>query len=315
MGSFFAKLRQICPYHGNNCYFCMEIHLIIYIGMILIADSGSTKTDWAFIDGGTVCFRHTTMGINPFHQEREEIGRILTEELKPAFPDRWNIAAVYFYGSGCTPEKRPLVSEMLREAFPDMGHVEVEGDLLGAARAVLGRREGVACILGTGANSCLYDGHRVVRNTPPLGYILGDEGSGAVLGKLFMNAIFKGFVPDRLREAYLAWAGITYAEVIDRVYRRPQANRFLASVAPFIKERVSEEPALRELVVENFHAFFRRNLVQYGDCHEVGFVGSIAWAFRDILREVANEEGYQVTVIMKSPMEGLLSYHAAASTL
>ncbi len=277
--------------------------------MILIADSGSTKTDWAVVDEGKVSLRHTTVGINPFHQSPAEIRRILLESLQPALPAGANVTAIYFYGSGCTPEKSPLVSESLRSVFPHASSIEVVSDLLGAARAVCGNHEGIACILGTGANSCLYDGCNIVRNTPPLGYILGDEGSGAVLGKLFMNAIFKGFVPGHVRDAYLSWAGTTYADVIDRVYRQPQANRFLASVAPFIREQLSSEPALRDLVVANFRAFFHRNLVHYGKQREVGFVGSIAWAFGDILRDVANEEGYQVTTITRSPMEGLVVFH------
>ncbi len=284
--------------------------------MILIADSGSTKTEWALVgDGRAETSLYMTMGINPFHQTRDEIQRILSEELIPQLPDETHVTAIYFYGSGCTPEQCPTLSDLLRETFPDVSCVEVASDMLGAARSVLGNQRGVACILGTGANSCLYDGNRIVRNVPPLGYILGDEGSGAVLGKLFMNAAFKGFLPTHVREDYLAWAGITYADVIERVYRQPQANRFLASVAPFIKERISGEPSLREIVAENFRSFFHRNLVWYGDCRKVGFVGGIAWTFRDILLEVAKEEGYEVTTVMKTPMEGLLGYHTASSSL
>ncbi len=284
--------------------------------MILIADSGSTKTEWALVgDGRAETSLYMTMGINPFHQTRDEIQRILSEELIPQLPDETRVTAIYFYGSGCTPEQCPTLSDLLRETFLDVSCVEVASDMLGAARSVLGNQRGVACILGTGANSCLYDGNRIVRNVPPLGYILGDEGSGAVLGKLFMNAVFKGFLPTHVREDYLAWAGVTYADVIERVYRQPQANRFLASVAPFIKERISGEPSLREIVAENFRSFFHRNLVWYGDCRQVGFVGGIAWTFRDILLEVARKEGYEVTTVMKTPMEGLLGYHTANSSL
>ena len=310
---FFANLRQLCPYQGNICYFCKWLWHYTLFGMILIADSGSTKTDWVLTSDGTVNIQRTTAGINPFHQTREEISCLLAEELIPFIPEDIRDTAIYFYGSGCTPEQCPMVTDLLREAFPSASPVEVASDMLGAARAVLGNQEGVACILGTGANSCLYDGHRIVRNVPPLGYILGDEGSGAVLGKLFMNAVFKGLLPSRVRETYLSWAGITYADVIERVYRQPLANRFLASVVPFIKERLPEEPALREIVVDNFRSFFHRNLTQYGDCRKVGFVGGVAWTFRDLLVEVSREEGYLVTTILKSPMEGLLAYHHAAN--
>lgn len=149
-----------------------------------------------------------------------------------------------------------------------------------------------------------------MRNTPPLGYILGDEGSGATLGRLFLNALFKGFLPGSMREEYLAWANTTYAEVIERVYRRPEANRYLASIAPFIRERMPHEPLLEALVADNFRAFFRRNLSPYGDCRQVGFVGGMASAFQDILQEVTEEQGYRLTRICKSPMEGLARYHA-----
>lgn len=275
----------------------------------LIADSGGTKTDWALPGEEGFCFRHVTSGMNPFHLSAEGLRDVVTRELLPVLPNPEEVEAVYFYGSGCTPEMCPVVAEVLRSCLPQVTEIHVESDLLGAARALCGHEEGIACILGTGANSCLYDGRRIVRNTPPLGYILGDEGSGATLGRLFLNALFKGFLPDGLREDYLAWAKTSYAGVIERVYRRPEANRYLASIAPFIRERMGQEPSLRELVADNFRAFFRRNLAFYGDCRQVGFVGGVASAFRDVLREVTEEQGYHLTRICQSPMEGLSRYH------
>lgn len=275
----------------------------------LIADSGGTKTDWALLEEGKACFRHLTSGMNPFHLSVDRLRAVVTEELLPALPTTARIDAIWFYGSGCTPEKSEVVAGMLAESFPSPVEVHVESDLLGAARALCGREEGIACILGTGANSCWYDGQRIVRNTPPLGYILGDEGSGATLGRLFLNALFKGFLPQALREDYLAWAHTSYAEVIERVYRQPEANRYLASIAPFIRERMEGEPLLRELVADNFRAFFRRNLPFYGDCRRVGFVGGIAEAFSEVLQEVTQEQGYRLSLIRKSPMEGLVRYH------
>ena len=158
--------------------------------MILIADSGSTKTDWLLVAEGAYTIH--TQGINPVHQSEAVIRDILCKEVLPAVGMSVPVVeAVFFYGSGCTPQHIPVVERLLREAFPQSNQVEVQSDLVGAARALCGRHEGIACILGTGANSCLWDGGRIVQNTPALGYILGDEGSGAVLGRMFLNAIFK----------------------------------------------------------------------------------------------------------------------------
>ena len=204
--------------------------------MKLIADSGSTKTDWTLVDDqGGVVATCKTQGINPVHLSDDEILEILRKELVlPSNPQE-----IYFYGSGIIEALKPRMERLLKEVFGS-ANVYAEGDLLGAARALFGHDEGIACILGTGANSCLYDGEKIVRNTPPLGYILGDEGSGAVLGKLFLNGIFKGSLPIFLKEKYLAWSGLDYPTIINKVYREPLANRYLASIAPFIASQIAE---------------------------------------------------------------------------
>jgi N-acetylglucosamine kinase-like BadF-type ATPase len=182
---------------------------------------------------------------------------------------------------------------------------------MAAARALCGRDEGIACILGTGANSALYDGERIVQNTPALGYILGDEGSGAVLGRSFMNAIFKN--PDfaDIREEYLAEQQLTMADIIQRVYREPMANRFLASTSLYIGRHL-DNPLLEELVVDNLRQFFRRNLAPYQRPDlPVHFFGSRAQHYRNQLLQAAAAEGYVVGRVMKSPLEGLVAYHSA----
>ena len=281
------------------------IFLFIY-NMMLIADSGSTKTDWAWIENGTIVHRVTTAGINPVHQGEEDIEKVV-EQLFPR--KNTSLKWVFFYGAGCIPEKKGVVEKVLRKVFPDADRIEVESDLLGAARAVCQHQEGLACILGTGSNSCLYDGEKIVGNIPPLGYILGDEGSGAVLGKLFLNALFKGVLPDGMKEDFLQSSGLSYPEIIQRVYRQPMANRFLASTSLYISEHL-DVPALRELVKQNFRDFFHKNIAQYGR-HDlpVGAIGSIAYHYRDLLQEVAEEKGYNLSKIAKSPMEGLVAYH------
>jgi N-acetylglucosamine kinase-like BadF-type ATPase len=281
------------------------IFLFIY-NMMLIADSGSTKTDWAWIENGTIVHRVTTAGINPVHQGEEDIEKVV-EQLFPR--KNTSLKWVFFYGAGCIPEKKGVVEKVLRKVFPDADRIEVESDLLGAARAVCQHQEGLACILGTGSNSCLYDGEKIVGNIPPLGYILGDEGSGAVLGKLFLNALLKGALPDGMKEDFLQSSGLSYPEIIQRVYRQPMANRFLASTSLYISEHL-DVPELRELVKQNFRDFFHKNIAQYGR-HDlpVGAIGSIAYHYRDLLQEVAEEEGYKLSTVAKSPMEGLVTYH------
>lgn len=308
----------------------------------LIADSGSTKTDWALVDDtGQILFTGKTQGINPFHLSDDDIWKILAEELTlPEVPAR-----VFFYGSGVTESMKPRMEHLLFQQFPQ-AEVHAESDLLGAARALLGRRSGIACILGTGANSCLYDGEHILLNTPPLGYILGDEGSGAVLGKMFLNGIFKGALPESLKQEYLSWSGLDYPSIINKVYRQPLANRYLASIAPFISmqmKRVEEAAAsdnscrhaevlslhtetlrlhaeaLHQMVVEAFEQFYQRNITPYlssvdssqnASSLSVAFVGSIAHYFEQPLRQVF-EQHHHLTVsqILKAPMKGLVSYH------
>jgi N-acetylglucosamine kinase-like BadF-type ATPase len=263
---------------------------------ILIADSGSTKTDW-LLNGKRV----QTQGINPFHQDEATIAGILKNELLPQL-DGGVVSAVQFYGSGVRPELEPTMERLLRKCFPAAA-IEAHSDLLGAARALCGREEGLACILGTGANSCLYDGQRIVANTPALGYILGDEGSGAVLGVRFLNALYKGALPQALREEFEAWQGLRLADVIDRVYRKPMANRWLASLSPFIHEHL-REPAIEALVTDNFRLFIRRNLLPY---HRpdlpVQAVGSIAFHYREQLGRAAEAEGFQLGKVVRSPLD------------
>lgn len=285
--------------------------------MILIADSGSTKTDWLLLTDEPAAAAPTvkTQGINPVHQAPEAIAAILRDELLPQLPPSLAAAAlsVCFYGSGCTPEKCPDVAGLLTASLmPLVGRleaVEVESDLLGAARALCGRSEGIACILGTGSNSCLYDGTAIRQNTPALGYILGDEGSGAVLGRRFLNALFKGLLPEELRLQFLEETGLTLPSIINKVYREPLANRFLASLSPFIHRHLDCD-ALSQLVVDGLRDFFRHNIVSYRrpDLY-VHFVGSIAACYEPQLRQAAAAEGLRVGRVLRSPLDGLAEYH------
>ncbi len=275
--------------------------------MILIADSGSTKTDWCLTDNGKIIDEMSTQGINPFHQKSGEIAKILTDELLP-WLNCQDIQHIYFYGAGCMPVFIPEMKELFVK-YISCPNIIVEGDLLGAARSICGNNEGIACILGTGSNSCLYDGREVLRNTPPLGFILGDEGSGAVLGKLFINGIFKGILSDEIRDEYLDETKQTQTDIVNKVYRQPLANRFLASISLFIGRHRNNE-VIHTMIVDNFRSFFQYNVNQYGRKDlKVGAIGSIAYCYAKEFKEAATIEGYNVGKIKKSPMDGLILFH------
>lgn len=276
--------------------------------MILIADSGSTKTDWCVAKDGFTVKRFTTQGINPYHQDERRINGIVLDELLPQTGE-YKLKKIVFYGSGCRDETIPTMKNILYSAFNNKVEVEISSDLLGAARAICGHEEGIACILGTGSNSCLYDGKEIVGNIPPLGYILGDEGSGATLGKIFINEIFKNSQMSDLKKEFLQVLQMTEGDIIDRVYRQPMANRFLASLAPFIHSHI-ERHEVNEIVTENFRQFLLKNVKRYHrDDLQVSFIGSIAWHFKSQLLQSALEENVYVGSVEKSPMDGLLRYH------
>ncbi|MBJ2166443.1 MAG: ATPase [Muribaculaceae bacterium] len=280
--------------------------------MILIADCGSTKTDWCVVREGIVEKQVFTCGMNAVMLTEEEMRSRMAAELVPeleCYADA--IEAVYFYGAGCiSPEVCANVERAIRASI-NAQDVEVHTDLLAAARALCGRRPGIACILGTGSNSCFYDGEKICDNVSPLGYILGDEGSGAVLGKLLVGDVLKGQLPAELCEKFLRKYDLTMLDIIRKVYREPQGNRFLASVTPFLIENINEKE-VHDLVLGSFKAFFRRNISHYaGRCApEVNFIGSIAYYYRDVLAEAARECGYSVGTVLKSPMEGLIKFHS-----
>ena len=268
-------------------------------GMTLVADSGSTKTDWALGQK-----RMTTPGINPFHQDEPTIRRILVEELLPQIgTDR--VETIAFYGSGVRPELEPLMERLLGEAFPSATKIEAHGDLLAAARALLGHEAGIACILGTGSNSCLYDGEHITANTPPLGYILGDEGSGAVLGRRFLNMLYRCEFDEDLSASFEAWSGMSMADVINRVYRQPLANRWLAGLSSFIHNHL-DNASVHELVVDNFRQFIRHCIQPYASpCLPLTAVGSIAFHYRTQLTEAAAAEGYVMGQVLPRPIDSL----------
>ena len=291
--------------------------------MILIADSGSTKVHWCLLTASGQCSDVFTDGINPLFQTTIAMQNSISNQLLPQIGSLlWagTLTHVFFYGAGCTPEKKVFVQKALEAVFKK-AEVHVESDMLGAARGLLGHNAGVACILGTGSGSCFYNGEKIAWAVPSLGYILGDEGSAAVLGKRLVGDLLKNQLGDDLKEAFFAEYETSMADIIEKVYRQPFPNRFLAKLSRFCADHM-DDPRIRALVYDHFVQFIRRNLKQYFAKNEkmvndqmvnaVGFVGSIAYYYRPILEEAMAAEGIPVGTILQDPVEGLKEYHKSA---
>lgn len=274
----------------------------------LIADSGSTKTSWILTDG-TTRRELETMGINPVRDSEEEIERtidLLTNGPTPTL-SLVGRGMVFFYGAGCIPPYSDVVRRVLERRFPE-AEIHVESDLLGAAHALCGSKEGIACILGTGSNSCLYDGQRIVENVSPLGWILGDEGSGAVLGRRLVGDVLKGQFSPTLCQSFADETGLTRARIIDKVYREPMPNRFLASLVPFLGRHRDDEE-VHQFLIDEFRRFLRRNVAAYRRPNlPVGFVGGIASSYEEELSEALRLEGMTLGRILKRPIDNMVDY-------
>lgn len=268
----------------------------------LIADGGSTKTDWLLLHNEQELLRITTQGINPILVSPLEIERCFTTELLSAKgfvqPDE-----IEYYGAGCRGESCAVLEGILRKVMPQAKRIRVGSDLVGAARALFGDNdEGIACILGTGCNSGLYLEGEIVQNIPPLGYILGDEGSGAVLGRRLVGDIFKHLLPNELCVAFDKAYHLTADQLITHTYKEPFANRYLAQFTHFLSAHRAH-PAIQSLLIEEFERFFRRNVAAYQRADLcVSFVGSIAYYFSEELKEAAKRCGFKVGRIIKAPL-------------
>jgi N-acetylglucosamine kinase-like BadF-type ATPase len=275
--------------------------------MILIADSGSTKTEWGTVEKGQLRQMIRTEGMNPCFRSEEEIGSEIQRALLPQLETQ-PCEALFFYGAGCLPEKIKPMQDLLIERLR-IPTVEVHSDMLGAARGLCQHDPGIVCILGTGSNSCYYNGNQITASVSPLGFILGDEGSGAVLGKLLVGDLLKNRMPAGLKEKFLEQYHLTPAEIIERVYRQPAPNRFLAGLSPFLAQNI-DVPPIRELVRNAFRAFLDRNAKQYDyHRHPVHFAGSIAHYYREILETAVADCGMKPGRIVRAPLDGLVAYH------
>ena len=269
--------------------------------MILVADSGSTKTDW-MMDGEII----TENGINPVTMSEEDI----LSHIQMMADD--TVSEIFFYGAGCVEPFSEKVRKALMQVFPQ-AHVQVESDLLGAARALCGREAGIACILGTGSNSCLYDGERIIDNIPPLGYILGDEGSASALGRVFISDYIKGLVPECVALAFEEKYDMSYASLVQKIYHGASPAGFLGSLAPDILAFYGENHYMTHLVDSNFRAFIDRSLKPLlSEKVPIGVVGSFGWACRSIISEIGKQEGVEFARFTASPSAGLIEYHKQA---
>jgi len=278
--------------------------------MILIADGGSTKTDWRLISKQNEILKSIqTIGFNPYLSTSVEIEEILWKELDP-FIGNSNLNQIFYYGAGCsTISKNEIVSDAFGKLFPH-AEIFVFHDLLGAARALCGNNEGIACILGTGSNSCLYDGNQIVKNMPSLGYFFGDEGSGAALGKMLLKEYLHNDLPPELKITFESKYPFSLENILDAVYSKPKPSRFLASFSEFIFA-CQDHPYIENLICENFRNFFRYFVMPYPHYSElqINCSGSIAFHYTSFLNKVAAESGITVNKVIQSPIEGLVQYH------
>ena len=276
--------------------------------MKLIAESGSTRTEWALVEDNHLVQRVFTEGLNPFFQTRREISRSVRLGLPESFFKK-KLDQVYYYGAGCSSyEKKNILGASLVAQFKTP--IQVESDLLAAARGLFKCESGIACILGTGSNSCFYDGKIVVKNVKAAGYILGDEGSGAVLGKLFLADLLKGLAPKELASEFHEKFRISPNDVMESVYNLPFPNRFLGTIAYFLGDYMDNE-YVYNLLTNNLRSFFNRSVCQYDYMnYPIRFVGSLAYAYSDTLRKVAREFGVEIDVIEETPMNGLIEFHS-----
>jgi N-acetylglucosamine kinase-like BadF-type ATPase len=276
---------------------------------ILIADSGATKCEWKLVQKAGKNKSIITQGISPYFLNKDQIVDLLTKELLPKIRQT-TISHIHFYGTGLNnADNVVIVKKALKKLFP-VAKAEVQTDLLGAARALCGRKKGIACILGTGSNSCYYNGRRIVKNSPGIGYILGDEGSGAYLGKKLVQYYLYNTFDEELKARFEKRFQVSPIEILDHVYKQPLANRYLASYAIFLAENRGHY-MIENIIEDGLNDFFFTHLYKYRESWTlpIHFIGSIAFGFKDVLKDLCHTYELELGNVIKTPMQGLLSYH------
>jgi len=277
--------------------------------LILIADSGSTKTEWSLCNEITLLQQFQTTGLNPFFSDEHYIADVIQKNIVSSL-DINSITSVHFYGAGCLfEEQKNIVKKACTSLFKKAAHT-VESDLLGAARALCGQEAGIACILGTGSNSCFYDGKNIVKNISSLGYILGDEGSGAHIGKMFIRAYLRKDLPEEIQAAFFDKCKLSDEEIMHKVYHELNPNRFLSSCTRFMVNYLQND-FISNLIKKSFSESFTNHICKYPqhEKHLVHFTGSVAFIFKDLLSQIAAQHKVRIGNITRSPMEGLIKFH------
>ena len=276
--------------------------------MKLIAESGATKTDWRLIaDDGTVRSAYSA-GLNPSVLDVEQMREIIAPVMPALNPEGKSVEEIFFYGAGLVSDAAAAPLAGVLSMWYPFAQMQFHSDMLAAARALFGNGSGVVAIMGTGSNSCLYENGVVVKNIRPGGFILGDEGSGAALGKAFVSDFIKGLLPEKVEKDFVRESGLDYQKIVQKVYREPAPSAFLASFAPFILER-TDEPYIKNLVDSVIESFVVRSLKRYGQTVKVGVVGSFGCACEAVLRETGIRHGLEFTMFLKSPIDKLTEYH------
>jgi N-acetylglucosamine kinase-like BadF-type ATPase len=278
--------------------------------MVLVADSGSTKTDWRILDSTQTVGEVQTVGFNPYYQDADSIATELQAKLLPYCKDK--ITGVFYYGTGITnEEKAGVLRTAILKTFGRIEHIDVQSDVLGAARAACGHQEGIGCILGTGSNSCYFDGEKIAFQVPPLGFWLGDEGSGGHLGKSVVLTYLHKEMPASIRQLFEEKYGIMdRLMVLDNAYHKPFPNRYFAAFSRFLLDNIHDRFCYK-LAAASFNLFFEKYILKYPMCYTVklNFVGSVGFYYEKILREVAGAKKLHIGNILATPIDGLVKYH------
>lgn len=278
--------------------------------MILIADSGSTKTSWLLTDGRKVVQSITTSGYNPYYYKNTGLFDTIKSELLSQLSSI-EIDKIFFYGSGCSSDINcTMVKSSLWQLFPN-SLVEVNHDLYGAAVALLKNDKGIACILGTGSNSCNWDGHNIIQNVPSVGYLLGDEGSGTYIGMKVLKGILENKAPTEIANNFYNEYEISFEGVLNRIYNESKPNQFISKVSMFANKNINNT-WVRSIVKQSFVDFIENQIKHYNNYQNlpVSFTGSIAYHFKQILLEACSENNIRIGIILKNPIEGLFTFHA-----
>ena len=279
--------------------------------MKLIVDSGTTKTHWVLLEEKHVTENFVTSGFNPYYTPAETIRQSIATGLPKSMQNK-KVKAVYFYGTGCSTVGNCFLMKTILNEFFEAADVETHHDLYGAAVALLKNREGIAAILGTGSNSCLWNGHEIVEAVPSLGWLIGDEGSATHLGKILLKAFLGGEMSAESTTAFYRYTGLDFEGTLHKIYKDNGANRWIAGLSRFASAHIEREE-ICNLVKQNFRDFLSAQIKKYSGYREkeISFVGSVAWHFKDILREVMREENLHPGIILQQPMDGLIEFHSA----